>query len=138
MPFSPAVHIAIQPSGKFLVNGSNCSSLSYTQRNKITNPESFRFGLDPNQTLLDSCRGNVDGTEQTMSCPTEEPWFSSQLRKGRFPHSEPHGSRAQPVSYPRSIGGSFPGDKARNWPLTLYLQQKLKIEWIFISTRPYD
>jgi len=75
-PFSPAVHIAIQPSGKFLVNESICSSLSYRQRNKITNPESFRFSLDPNQTLLDSCRGNVVGTEQAMCCPTAERQFS--------------------------------------------------------------
>jgi len=74
--------------------------------------------LDPNQTLLDSCRGNVVRTEQAMECLTEELWFSSRLRKGNFPHFEPHGSRAHPASYSRSIGASFPGDKAWYWPLT--------------------
>jgi len=136
-PFSPAVHIAIQPSGKFLVNESNCSSLPYTQRNKITNPQSFRFSLDPNQTLLGSCRGNVVGTEHAMGCPTEESRFSSRLRKSNFPQSEPHGSRSTQSPIQKVSADLSPGIK-RDTTTYHYLQQKLKTEWIFISTRPYD
>jgi hypothetical protein len=73
----------------------------------MTNPESFRFSLHHNQTLLDSRRGNLVGTEEAMGCRTEESWFSSQLLKGMA-----HGSRAHTASYSRSTGGSFPGDKA--------------------------